>query len=318
MLEKLIKKLKRQKRKIIVVGSANVDIVAKVPRLPKEGESFRGESLTIVHGGKGANQAVSLARLGADVQLICCVGKDHFGKSMKERFKEEGIPTDTIKETDETFSGTALIFVDKNGRNSIVVIAGANHELKPADVIQRENPFITGEIFLTQLELLPETIETALIQAKKNGLITVVDAGPPRKISQYIFPYIDVISPNETETEFLTGRKPKTKKDFRWCSERLLQMGAHSVVLKLGKQGCYYFDGVNEVYVPGYKVPVVDTTAAGDAFTSALALAWGQADIDEILDFANVVGALACTKFGAQPSMPFFEEVTKFLKSHNK
>ncbi len=318
MLINLIKKLKTQKRKIIVVGSANVDIVAKVPRLPKEGESFRGESLTIVHGGKGANQAVSLARLGADVQFICCIGKDHFGKSMKKSFKEEGIPTNTIKETDEAFSGTALIFVDKDGRNSIVVIAGANHELKPGDVIKREKTFIKGDIFLTQLELLPETIETALIQAKKNGLITVVDAGPPRNISKHIFPYIDVISPNETETEFLTGRKPKTKKDFRWCSENLLQMGAQSVVLKLGKQGCYYFDGTNEIHMPGYEVPVVDTTAAGDAFTSALALAWGQADIPYVLDFANAVGALACTKFGAQPSMPYFEEVKKFLKARNK
>lgn len=316
MLENLIRELKSKKRKIVVVGSANVDIVARVPRLPKEGESFRGESLSVVFGGKGANQAVSLARLGADVQFICCVGKDHFGKSMKKSFKDEGIPTGTIKETGEAFSGTALIFVDNQGRNSIVVIAGANHELKPEDVIRQEKVFQKGDVFLTQLELLPETIETALIQAKKNGLITIVDAGPPRNISKDIFPYIDVISPNETETEFLTGKKPSGHKNWLWCAEKLLNLGARSVVLKLGAQGCFYYDGIDEIYLPGCKVSVIDTTAAGDAFTSALAFAWGQACIIDVLNFANAVGALACTKFGAQPSMPRFEEVSKFIKTN--
>ncbi len=318
MIKSFIENLKNKKRKIIVVGSANVDIVAKVPRLPKEGESFRGESLSIVYGGKGANQAVSLARLGSQVQFICCVGKDYFGKSMKNGFKNEGISVKTVKETSETFSGTALIFVDNEGKNSIVVIAGANHELKPDDVIKQEKIFQKGDVFLTQLELLPETIEASLIQAKKNGLITIVDAGPPRNISPQIFPYIDVISPNETETEFLTGKMPVKSKDFRWCAEKLLQMGARSVVLKLGSRGCYYYDGNNEFYSPGYKVVAVDTTAAGDAFTSALSFAWGQSDLPQVLQFANAVGALACTKFGAQPSMPYFNEVLKFLKVNKK
>lgn len=318
MIKKFFDKLKSQKRKIVVVGSANVDIVARVPRLPKEGESFRGESLSIVFGGKGANQAVSLARLGVDVNFISCVGKDHFGVSMKKSFKNEGIPVGTIKETSNAFSGTALIFVDKDGRNSIVVIAGANHELKPEDIIKQEKIFQKGDILLTQLELLPETIETALILAKKNGMITIVDAGPPRNISQHIFPYIDVISPNETETQFLTGINPSKPENRLKCAEKFLKMGVHSVVLKLGSQGCYYNDENFKVYVPSYKVPVVDTTAAGDAFTSALAFAWGQAEIDDVLNFANAVGALACTKFGAQPSMPYLDEVQKFLKKHRQ
>lgn len=318
MNKKFFDTIKNQKKKIIVVGSANVDIVARVPRLPKEGESFRGESLSIVFGGKGANQAVSLARLGADINFISCVGKDHFGMSMKKSFKDEGIPINTIKETSNAFSGTALIFVDKDGRNSIVVIAGANHELKPEDIIKRENIFKKGDILLTQLELLPETIETALILAKKNGMITIVDAGPPRNISKHIFPYIDVISPNETETEFLTGINPSKSENRLKCAEMFLKMGVSSVVLKLGSQGCYYNDNSYEIYMPGYKVPVVDTTAAGDAFTSALAYVWGQAEIDDVLDFANAVGALACTKFGAQPSMPHLDEVQKFLKKHRK
>ncbi len=313
-MKTLLENLRKQQRKVVVVGSANVDIVAKVPRLPREGESYRGESLAIVFGGKGANQAVSLARLGANVNFVCCVGKDHFGKSMKNSFRNEGIPVNTVKETSEVFSGTALIFVDKQGRNSIVVIAGANHELKPEDVIKQEKVFQKGEVFLTQLELLPETIETALIQAKKNNLITIVDAGPPRSISKQIFPYIDIISPNETETEFLTGRKPTKRQDYHWCACKLLEMGARSVVLKLGEKGCYYYDGVDEVFIPGYKVSVVDTTAAGDAFTSALAFAWEQSTLEEVLQFANAVGALSCTKFGAQPSMPYFDEVKQFLR----
>ncbi len=316
-MNELVKVLKKQQRSVVVVGSANVDMVAKVPRLPREGESFRGDSLSIVYGGKGANQAVSLSRLGAKLQFVCCIGKDYFGKCMKNSFRTEGISTTAIKESANAFSGTALIFVDKDGKNSIVVIPGANHELKPEDVIRQRKIFCKGEIFLTQLELLPETIETAIIQAKESGLVTVVDAGPPREISKQIFPYIDVLSPNETETEFLVGKKPETKKDFKGCAEKLLEMGVQSVVLKLGARGCYYYDGSDELFMPGFKVNVVDTTAAGDAFTSALALAWGQAPIDEVLQFANAAGALACTKFGAQPSMPKLDVVLKFLKSNS-
>jgi ribokinase len=315
-MNELVKVLKKQQRGVVVVGSANVDMVAKVPRLPKEGESIRGDSLSIVYGGKGANQAVSLARLGARLQFVCCIGKDYFGKCMKKSFRTEGISTTAIKESSDAFSGTALIFVDKDGKNSIVVIPGANHDLKPEDILKQKRLFREGEIFLTQLELLPETIETAIIQAKESGLVTVVDAGPPREISKQIFPYIDVLSPNETETEFLVGKKPETKKDFKECAEKLLDMGVQSVVLKLGVRGCYYYDGSDELFLPGFKVDVVDTTAAGDAFTSALALAWGQASLDEVLQFANAAGALACTKFGAQPSMPRLDEVLKFLRSN--
>jgi len=315
-MNELVKVLKKQQRGVVVVGSANVDMVAKVPRLPKEGESIRGDSLSIVYGGKGANQAVSLARLGARLQFVCCIGKDYFGKCMKKSFRTEGISTAAIKESSDAFSGTALIFVDKDGKNSIVVIPGANHDLKPEDILKQKRLFREGEIFLTQLELLPETIETAIIQAKESGLVTVVDAGPPREISKQIFPYIDVLSPNETETEFLVGKKPETKKDFKECAEKLLDMGVQSVVLKLGVRGCYYYDGSDELFLPGFKVDVVDTTAAGDAFTSALALAWGQASLDEVLQFANAAGALACTKFGAQPSMPRLDEVLKFLRSN--
>ncbi|MCA1901499.1 MAG: ribokinase [Candidatus Hydrogenedens sp.] len=313
-MKELLNILKNQQRSVVVVGSANVDMVAKVPRMPKEGESLRGDSLSVVFGGKGANQAVALARLGAKVRFIACVGKDQYGKAMKQNFKNEGIPTHTIKEAVDSLSGTALIFVDKTGKNSIVVIPGANHDLKPKDVIQQKGIFKKGDVFLTQLELLSETVEASIILAKEAGLITIVDAGPPRKISKYIFPYIDIISPNETETEFLVGKKPETKKDCHVCAEKLMKMGARAVVLKLGVRGCFYSDGEKEFFINGYKINTVDTTAAGDAFTAGLALAWGRTSIEEALQFANAVGALACTRFGAQPSMPTLSEVSTFLK----
>lgn len=304
-------------RKVLVVGSANVDFVARVPRLPQAGESLRGESLTVVWGGKGANQAVALARLGADVQFVCCVGYDQYGRQMKNSFKKEGIPTRYIKETQDTLTGTALIFVDDRGQNSIIVIAGANHCLLPEDIIKHESLFKRSEVFLTQLELLPETIETALIQAKRHGLVTIVDAGPPRPLRKEIFPFIDVLSPNETETEFLVGKSPRTKKDWRECVQRLMDYGTRAVVLKLGSKGSYYYDGETELFTPSFPIHAVDTTAAGDAFTSALALGWGKMDLASLLRFANSAGALACTKFGAQPSMPTLSEVNAFLRRQN-
>ncbi|MCX8064416.1 MAG: ribokinase [Candidatus Hydrogenedentes bacterium] len=310
--------LRRVPPNVLVVGSANTDIVAKVPRLPTEGESLRGNSLSIVFGGKGANQAVALARIGARVEFISAVGGDYYGRLMKNNFKREGILTSAVRMVRGETSGTALIFVDEGGRNSIVVIPGANHRLLPEDMVRDENHFVGKDIYLTQLELLPETVEVGLVLAKKNGLVTIVDAGPPRNISDKVFPYIDLISPNETETEFLVGIKPITKKDYRRCAGFLLKKGVRAVVLKLGAKGCYYADDTQEVYVPGFKIKPVDTTAAGDAFTAGLAFAWGKASLEEVLLFANSAGALACMKFGAQPSMPYLDEVKSFLNSIRK
>lgn len=313
-----INNLLRKPPAVLVVGSANVDIVARVSRLPKEGESLRGSSLSIVFGGKGANQAVALARAGASVEFITSVGGDYYGRLMRDNFKREGISTRPIKVVKGETSGTALIFVDDGGKNSIVVIPGANHKLLPDDLIKYENYFVGKNVYLTQLELLPETVEAGLVLAKKNGLISIVDAGPPRSISDKTFPYIDVISPNETETEFLVGIKPVTKRDYRKCANYLIKKGVRAVVLKLGAKGCYYADDSQEMYVPGFKIKPVDTTAAGDAFTAGLAFAWGKAPLEEVLLFANSAGALACMKFGAQPSMPNLNEIRSFLGSIRK
>lgn len=310
--------LSKNPTKVLVVGSANVDIVARVPRLPKDGESLRGTSLSVVFGGKGANQAVALARIGASVEFISAVGRDHYGKLMKKNFSQEGIVVDAIKTVSKETSGTALIFVDDEGRNSIVVIPGANHKLVPEDLIKVKKDFEGKEIYLTQLELLQETVETGLLIAKEKGLVTIVDAGPPRSISEKVFPYIDIISPNETETEFLVGIKPASRSDYRKCARSLLKKGVRAVVLKLGAKGCYYADDSQEIYVPGFKIKAIDTTAAGDAFTAGLAFAWGKAPLEEVLIFANAVGALACMKFGAQPSMPFPADIKSFLASIRK
>ncbi len=304
--------LQGAKPRILVVGSANVDLVATVPRIPKPGESLIGSSFKIVPGGKGANQAVAAARLGAETYFAGCVGADTFGDMQGETLAREGIDLTYLKRHPSEPTGTAVILVAQTGQNSIVVVPAANLGIRPEDIARLEPIMASFDALLLQLEIPLDTVEAALELARKAGVLSILDAGPAQQIPDSLLRLADIVSPNETEAEALTGIAVANPDDARHAAEKLLARGARMAVMKLGAQGALYY-GDMCVHVPAFPIAPVDTTAAGDAFTAALAFAWKRLSPREALQFANATGALAATVAGAQPSMPPFDGVEAFL-----
>lgn len=303
-------------RNIVVVGSANMDLVTTLPRCPRPGETLIGHSFKTVPGGKGANQAVAAARLGARTAFIGCVGDDPFGAALRDNLAAEGIDVASVKVHPGAPTGTATILVGDDGQNTIVVTPAANFELLPEDLEPLAPLFQAADAVLVQLEIPLATVVAALGLARRWGKLAILDAGPAQKVSAEILRRADIVSPNETEVEALTGIPVPTLDQAEAAAEKLLERGAREVVLKLGATGCYYAGEIENVHVPAFPIQPVDTTAAGDAFTAALALAWRQMPLRDALRFANAAGALAATQPGAQPSMPTRAAVEDFLKSH--
>lgn len=298
---------------IIVAGGVNMDLVARANRMPKEGETLIGSDFTMVPGGKGANQAVAAARLGSNTHFVGRVGGDVFGGRLRENLGSCGVNTDHVL-ADEGPSGIAMIIVDETGQNSIVVVLGANGKCRPDDLHRARELFSAADFLLVQLEIPLETVDAALDMARAAGVRSVLDAGPPRKLPLELIRKADVVSPNETETAALTGMEVTDPATAREAAKKLLDDGVETVVLKLGEQGSFVATRDLEEHVPAYRVDAVDTTAAGDAFTAALAVA--MADGDDLVGaarFANAAGAVAVTRFGAQPSMPTRDEVSEFI-----
>ena len=301
------------KRRIVIVGSANIDLVTRVPRSPKPGESLIGHSFMTVTGGKGANQAVGAGRLGMQTTFIGCVGNDAFGAQQKESLAAAGVDVSCIKTHPTEPTGTAVILVADEGQNSIVVTPAANLGLMPEDLLAHREVFEQADVVLAQLEIPLETVMAAFTLARECGALALLDAGPARPILPELIGMVDVVSPNETEAEALTGIHVDSPDTARAAAGKLLEMGATHAVMKLGAQGSLYLGPDGDVFVPAFPVKAVDTTAAGDAFTAALALRWGAGPVAEALRFANATGALAATVAGAQPSMPTMESVEAFL-----
>ena len=301
--------------KIVVVGSANIDLVTRVPRSPKPGESLIGRSFMTVTGGKGANQAVAGARLGAHVSFAGCVGDDAFGGQQRQCLADDGIDLRYLKTHPTEPTGTAIILVADEGQNSIVVTPAANYGILPGDIAGMAALFEAADAVLLQLEIPLETVGAALELARRCGTLSILDAGPAQPLSPDLMAKADIVSPNETEAEALTGIRVDSLEDADRAAEKLLEMGVRHAVMKLGAHGSLYL-GENRVYVPAFMVTPVDTTAAGDAFTAALAVAWKDRPIREALRFANAAGALAATVAGAQPSMPNRMAVEAFLKNN--
>ncbi len=304
----------RQAR-IVVVGSANIDLVTRVPRSPKPGESIIGRSFATVTGGKGANQALAAARLGAQVSFVGCVGNDAFGELQRATLSADGVDCSHLKTHPSEPTGTAVILVADEGQNSIVVTPSANYGLRPADIAQLEPLFAQADAIVLQLEIPLDTVEAALTLARRCGVFSILDAGPAQKIDASLVALADLVSPNETEAEAMTGIAVNTPDDALAAARQLLAMGTGHVVMKLGAQGALYL-GETNVFAPAFKIQAVDTTAAGDAFTAALAVVWNRMPLPEALRFANATGALAATKEGAQPSMPTRAAVEAFLQEH--
>ena len=300
---------------IVVVGSINMDLVAPMARLPRPGETVPGDDFQAIPGGKGANQAVAAARLGARVTMIGRVGNDPFGEVLHRSLRECGVGTDHVRVTTDCSSGVALIGVEATGANSIVVIAGANARLSPVDVHELAGIIASADALIVQLETPVETVAAALQIARQAGVRTILDPAPaPIGSLHDSLRSVDVISPNQTEAEALTGVAVNDLASAEQAARILQRHGAREVVLKLGELGALVCAATGQIHhLPAVQVTVVDTTAAGDAFTAgmAVALAEGRGLVDAAR-FACAAGTLACTVFGAQPAMPTREAVDKF------
>jgi len=307
---------------IVVIGSINMDLVARTITMPRPGQTVLGRDLVTIPGGKGANQAVAAARLGGDVHMIGRVGDDDFGQRLLLGLQRHGVKTAHVTVTEGTPSGCAIILVDKKGENSIVVVPGANHKVTPLDLDAAESLIASACCVVMQLELPLPTIAHAVTMCKRLKVPTILDPAPaPLKLPRTLYG-VHIFTPNQTEAETLLGLDPqravsrKGPPDAKQIGMDLLARGVGTVVLKLGPKGALIVgsDGAIE-QVKSFKVKIVDTTAAGDAFTGALAVALAEGKpISEAARFACAAGALCCSTFGAQPALPSRAGVDALLK----
>ena len=296
---------------ILVVGSLNADLVVRTPRFPQPGETLSGEDLQVIPGGKGANQAVAAARLGASVSMLGRVGEDNFGAFLLENLKSNRVDSQLIQR-DDASTGTAIIVVDANGQNSIILSAGANGKVTDTDV--KSASFSDFSLLLLQLEIPAPTVLSAAWRAHESGLHVILNPAPANKLSNELISLADYLIPNETELSLLTGLPVNDMNSTEWASRALLEIGAKNVIVTLGSKGALIVTNSQMTHVETYTVNVVDTTAAGDAFIGGFAAALlRDKSLEEAVRYGCACGALATTKFGAQPSLPTKEEVESLM-----
>ncbi|HHW17540.1 MAG TPA: ribokinase [Firmicutes bacterium] len=304
------------KTDIVVLGSLNVDFVVRTRKRPKSGETVLGTDFRIYPGGKGANQAVAAARAGGKVAMAGRVGDDIFAGILTESLTGAGVNTDLVKVTGGVSTGSAFITIDETGENSIVVVPGANYRCDRKDVDDLWPALSAAKVLLLQLEIPLDTVIYAAQKAHSLGVTVMLDPAPATHLPPEIFSLIDIITPNEHEASFLTGREICDTKSARLGALELLSMGVKAAVIKLGGKGLVYGEKDYFDHIPGHKVDVVDTTAAGDAFSGGLAVAICEGkSLGEACRFANAVAALSVTRVGAQTSMPWREEIDRFLNA---
>lgn len=296
--------------KIIVIGSSNTDMVIKAKRLPSPGETILGGTFLMNPGGKGANQAVSAARLGGIVTFVTKTGNDLFGSEAVNLFNKENINTKYIITDPDNPSGVALINVDDNGENSIVVASGSNGTLSAYDI--GDEVFLTGpsDIFLMQLEIPVSTVEFVAQKASARGSKVILNPAPARKLSEDLLSCLYLITPNEIEAEILTGIKVTDNASAEQAALKLQKKGVQNVVITLGAAGAYLLSGKISKLIPVIPVKAVDSTAAGDVFNGALAVALAEGKkIEDAIIFANKVASISVTRMGAQSSAPYKTEI---------
>lgn len=295
---------------ILVIGSLNADLVVRAPHFPLPGETISGSDLHIIPGGKGANQAVAAARQGASVAMLGRVGQDGFGQFLLESLKSNLVDVTHVR-ADDSATGTAIIVVDANGQNSIVLSVGANGKVSPADV-DNASGFTPGLILL-QLEIPILTVLHAARVAHQRGIRVILNPAPAQFLPDELISLVDFIIPNETELSLLTGIEVNDIPSAEQAAQTLLARGAKHVIVTLGSKGALVVSGKQVTQVDTFTVEAIDTTAAGDAFIGGFASALlGGLEIEKAVKYANACGALAATKFGAQPSLPTREETEKF------
>lgn len=301
---------------IVVVGSSNTDMIIQAARIPRPGETILGGEFTMAAGGKGANQAVAAARAGGQVTFVARVGDDIFGRQAIEGFVNDGINCDHVTKDAEAPSGVALIFVAADGENSIGVASGANGKLSPADVEKAADAIGSANVVVMQLETPIETIRTAAQLAASRGVRVILNPAPAQPLSDDILKCVSILTPNETEAELLTGLKVETDEQVAAAAQALRDRGIGTVILTLGSRGVYVSSKEMTGIVAGFKVKPVDTTAAGDVFNGALAVAMAEGrPLADAVKFANAAAAISVTRLGAQPSAPQRAEIEQLLKT---
>ena len=303
--------------RIAVLGSSNTDMIVKLPSLPGPGETVIGGTFSMAAGGKGANQAVAAARAGGKVTFISRVGNDSFGQQSITQFAKEGLDTSHVGIDRRAASGIALILVDQAGENSIGVASGANAEISVSDVEKALDAIKSSDMLLSQLEIPLEAVEAAVAGAHQARVPVVLNPAPAQPLRGGILSRVSVLTPNEREAEQLTGTSIRDDAGTVQAARSLLQRGVQSVVITLGGRGAYIADPTHGEFVPAFHVRAVDTTAAGDVFSGALAVALAEkATLREAAVFASAAAALSVTKLGAQPSAPPRVEIESFLQQH--
>ena len=296
---------------ISVLGIFVADISFSGSKIPAVGETILGNKYNVGPGGKGCNQAVAIARLGAKVNFISKIGKDSYGELALETLKKNNINTESVIQDDKLQTGVAGILVDKNsGKNAINVIVGAPSTLKINEINKHINIIKSSKIFLTQLEVPKDVTLHCLKTAKENRCLTILNPAPASEITKEFYSNIDYFTPNETEAEFYTGIKITNEKEAKQASDKLINLGIKKVIITLGEKGLFYSDGNEEIYLTANSVKAIDTTGAGDAFNGGLAFGLlKEKPIKECLEFANKVAGLSTTKLGAGDAMPFLKEI---------
>jgi ribokinase len=301
--------------KIVVLGSLNMDLIIRMPRLPAPGETVLGGDLVTALGGKGANQAVAAARLGGAVTMIGRVGADAYGQAQRAALQEAGIDARWLLPDPKAPTGVAFILLDEAGQNSIVVSPGANQCVSPDDVLAAQAALEEASCQVMQLETPLETVMEAAFQAARKGVRVVLNPAPAQPLPASLLSKVDTLILNETEASLLTGLSVEGDGAVQQAGRRLLELGPHCVVLTLGGRGAFWIISQRSGFVPAFKVQVVDTTAAGDAFVGAFAVALAEGmPEDTAVRFACAAGALATTRLGAQPSLPTRVEVATLLQ----
>ncbi len=300
--------------KIVVIGSANTDMIVRTTHIPRVGETVLGNDFMQSRGGKGANQAVAAARLGAQVTFVARLGKDYFGQAAFEAYGKEGINTKYIVWDEEAPTGVALIMIDAEGEDIICVAPGANAQLSTGDILAAEEAIKAADCVLLQLEIPMETVEFAIQLASKYHVRVVLNPAPMAKLSEGVLEKVDVLTPNETEAARLTGNQVLYPRDLAYDVNRKLRV--KNVIVTMGKEGAVLSRSHNPspIEVPAFPVESVDATGAGDAFNGGLVVALARGEnLEEAVRYANAVGALATARYGAQSSLPTELEVEAFL-----
>lgn len=299
-----------KKKKIVVIGSSNTDMVIKSDRLPKPGETILGGNFLMNHGGKGANQAVAAARLGGNVTFVCKIGNDIFGNETIEMFHREKIDTTYVGITSKEPSGVALINVDKKGENCIVVASGANNTLSIEDIRNAESAIKQASIVIMQLETPIESAIYAAQVAKKNGITVILNPAPARQLPDDLLANVDILIPNVTEAELISGMQITDDESAKEVIRYISSKGIKTVIITMGAKGALACENGEFIHIPAFKVEAIDTTAAGDTFCGGLCVALCEGkSLKEAIVFASKASSISVTRMGAQVSIPMREEI---------